>query len=951
MVNLLFLCASLDLRKTGTEIKWIVLHAIVWLCAMKEVNSQARYSIPEELAVGSIVGNIATDLGLEVKRLVSGNARIVTKGNRQYVELNKDKGVLEVRERIDREDLCKRMTPCSFSFDIIIENPIQLYRVTVEVRDINDNAPIFPRADINIEVSESAATGARFALESAVDQDVGINGIQSYSLKPNDNFKLELQGHPDGSKYVEMVLQTPLDREKQEDLSLLLVAIDGGDPQKSGAVRIHVTVLDANDNAPVCGQTTYKVEVKENSPKETLITTISANDADKGPYGDVSFSIGLSSEEANGLFKINAQTGEIRLSDKLDYEKTSNYHLNIKAKDQGGLTDTCKVIIQVIDENDNIPTISLMSFSKSVPEDSPIGTTVAVMNADDLDSGKNGALHCHINPDVPFKVESSYSDYYTLVTDGLLDRETTPKYNVTITISDEGIPPLSRNLTVTIVVSDVNDNAPLFERQFYETFLKENNLPNVDVLTVKASDADSGNNCHVTYFLEDTQISGTSVSSFVSVDSSSGVISAARSFDFEQIKSFSFNVTAQDGGSPPRKTRVTVRIAIQDQNDNAPQILYPVQTGGSLVAEMVPRSADVGYLVTKVVAVDVDSGQNAWLSYKLLKTTERGLFDVGLQNGEIRTVRQVSDKDPVKQKLTVVVEDNGHPSRSATVSVNVVVADSFPEVLSEFSDFTHNNDYNDSLTFYLVLALAVVSFLFISSLVVIISVKIYRWRQSRIYYQSNLPVIPYYPPHYADAEGTGTLQHVYNYEVCMTTDSRKSDCKFVRPCSQSVLLVDQRAADVMDHDQNLKNILEKTDSLDQNPPNTDWRFSQNQRPGPSGASPEEATGVVTGTGPWPNPPTEAEQLQALMAAANEVSEATATLGPGSRYGPQLTLQRAPDFRQNVYIPGSTATLTANPPQQALPPPQAQVLPPSQADAPKAAQTPASKKKVAKKDKK
>ncbi|KPP73487.1 protocadherin Fat 4-like, partial [Scleropages formosus] len=705
-------------KPTGTEIKWIVLHAIVWLCAMKEVNSQARYSIPEELAVGSIVGNIATDLALEVKRLVSGNARIVTKGNRQYVELNKDKGVLEVRERIDREDLCKRMTPCSFSFDIIIENPIQLYRVAVEVRDINDNAPIFPRDDINIEVSESAATGARFALESAVDQDVGVNGIQSYSLKPNDNFKLELQGHPDGSKYVEMVLQTPLDREKQEDLSLLLVAIDGGDPQKSGAVRIHVTVLDANDNAPVCGQTTYKVEVKENSPKETLITTISANDADKGPYGDVSFSIGLSSEEANGLFKINAQTGEIRLSDKLDYEKTSNYHLNIKAKDQGGLTDTCKVIIQVIDENDNIPTISLMSFSKSVPEDSPIGTTVAVMNADDLDSGKNGALHCHINPDVPFKVESSYSDYYTLVTDGLLDRETTPKYNVTITISDEGIPPLSRNLTVTIVVSDVNDNAPLFERQFYETFLKENNLPNVDVLTVKASDADSGNNCHVTYFLEDTQISGTSVSSFVSVDSSSGVISAARSFDFEQIKSFSFNVTAQDGGSPPRKTRVTVRIAIQDQNDNAPQILYPVQTG-------------------------------------------------------------------------------------------------FPEVLSEFSDFTHNNDYNDSLTFYLVLALAVVSFLFISSLVVIISVKIYRWRQSRIYYQSNLPVIPYYPPHYADAEGTGTLQHVYNYEVCMTTDSRKSDCKFVRPCSQSVLLVDQRAADVMDHDQNLKNILEKTDSLDQ----------------------------------------------------------------------------------------------------------------------------------------
>ncbi|GAA6086085.1 protocadherin gamma-A11-like isoform X5, partial [Tachysurus ichikawai] len=182
------------------------------------------------------------------------------------------------------------------------------------------------------------------------------------------------------------------------------------------------------------------------------------------------------------------------------------------------------------------------------------------------------------------------------------------------------------------------------------------------------------------------------------------------------------------------------------QNDNAPQILYPVQTGGSLVAEMVPRSADVGYLVTKVVAVDVDSGQNAWLSYKLHKPTDRALFEVGLQNGEIRTVRQVTDKDAVKQKLTVVVEDNGQPSRSATVNVNVVVADTFPEVLSEFTDLTHEKEYNDNLTFYLVLALAVVSFLFIMSIIAILSVKCYRWRREQMFYKSgaNLPVIPYY---------------------------------------------------------------------------------------------------------------------------------------------------------------------------------------------------------------
>ncbi|XP_036378988.1 protocadherin gamma-A8-like [Megalops cyprinoides] len=253
-------------------------------------------------------------------------------------------------------------------------------------------------------------------------------------------------------------------------------------------------------------------------------------------------------------------------------------------------------------------------------------------------------------------------------------------------------------------------------------------------------------------------------------------------------------------------------IFIKDQNDNAPQILYPVQTGVSQVAEMVPRSADVGYLVTKVVAVDVDSGQNAWLSYKLLKATDRALFEVGLQNGEIRTLRQVTDKDAVKQRLTVVVEDNGQPSRSATVNVNVAVADSFPEVLSEFTDFTQDKDYNDNLTFYLVLALAAVSFLFISCLVVIISVKVYRWRQSRIFYQSNLPVIPYYPPCYADAGGTGTLQHRYNYEVCMTTDSRKSDCKYVRPCSQGVLMMEPSSTETMLCAQKEKNIVDEPDS-------------------------------------------------------------------------------------------------------------------------------------------
>uniref|UniRef100_A0A4W6EE31 Cadherin domain-containing protein n=1 Tax=Lates calcarifer TaxID=8187 RepID=A0A4W6EE31_LATCA len=575
-----------------------------------------------------------------------------------------------------------------------------------------------------------------------------------------------------------MVLKKPLDREKQERLSLVLTALDGGGPQLSGTILIVISVLDANDNAPVCIQTEYKTNVKENSLKGTVLTTVSASDADEGPHGHIQYSISNAPRGALDLFDIDKENGVLTLVGKLDYEKFRHYEIDVQASDEGGNSDVCKVIIEVLDTNDNPPAINIMSTASSISEDVKPGTVLTMMNIQDPDSNENGKVQCSLNEIIHFTITSTSNNFFTLVTDSELDRETVSEYNITVTCSDEGVPSLSSSVTLTLQISDVNDNAPVFERSSYEAYIVENNTPGLSIFTVRARDADWNQNARVSYILEDSSVNGVPVSSYVSVSADSGVIHAVRSFDYEQIKDFQFRVKAQDGGSPPLSSNVTVKILIQDQNDNPPQVLYPVQTGGSLVAEMVPRSADVGYLVTKVVAVDVDSGQNAWLSYKLQKATDRALFEVGLQNGEIRTIRQVTDKDAVKQRLTVIVEDNGQPSRSATVIVNVAVADSFPEVLSEFTDFTQDKEYNDNLTFYLVLALAVVSFLFITCLVVIISVKIYRWRQSRILYHSNLPVIPYYPPRYSDTLGTGTLQHVYNYEVCRTTDSRKSDCKF-----------------------------------------------------------------------------------------------------------------------------------------------------------------------------
>ncbi|XP_067290311.1 protocadherin gamma-A6-like [Pseudorasbora parva] len=786
---------------------WRVLF-IMAVCSISNINAQIRYSVPEEMKKGSLIGNIAHDLGLDAQRLRSGRARIVSGDSTEYIELKTDKGILVVKERIDREQLCAETTPCSFTFEIILDNPMELHHVTVEILDVNDHSPTFPKDEINLEISESAAPGALFLLGSADDPDVGVNALQNYVISQNDYFILKEHSSPDGVKYAEMVLQKPLDREHYPRLSLILTAVDGGNPQRSGNMKIELTLLDVNDNAPEFNQSVYRATIAENAPKGTYITAVNASDADSEGNNLISYSFANFKSNRNDIFKIDGKTGVITLIGVLDYERSKKHEIGIEAKDQGGLGNSAKVIVDLIDVNDNAPVISVMSFSSPVSEDASVGTTIAIFSVKDLDAGDNGHVDCTINHNIPFKLQSSLRNYYTLVTDAALDRERVAEYNITITATDSGSPALSSQKSLNLKVSDVNDNPPRFQKSVYTAYITENNSPGLSIFTLSARDDDWNQNARISYLLDETTVAGSPVSSFISVNADSGVVHALRGFDYEQMKSVRVSVKAQDGGSPPLSTNVTLDIIIQDQNDNAPQVLYPVQTGGSVVAEIVPRAADVGYLVTKVVAVDVDSGQNAWLSYKLQKATDRALFEVGLQNGEIRTVRQVTDKDAVKQKLTVVVEDNGQPSRSAVVSINVAVADSFPEVLSEFTDFTHEKQYNDNLTFYLVLALATVSFLFITCVVVIISVKIYRWRQSRFLYQSSLPVIPYYPPHYADTGVTGTLPHGYNYEVCMTTDSRKSDCTFATLGGQSVLVMDPSFTETMQH------TIKKNNSID-----------------------------------------------------------------------------------------------------------------------------------------
>ncbi|XP_056238372.1 protocadherin gamma-A11-like isoform X26 [Seriola aureovittata] len=943
--------------------------------ALLPVYGDVSYSVPEEMNRGSVIGNIAKDLGLDLGRLSARKARIDTEDSSvKYCGVNLNTGDLTVQERIDREALCAKKASCVLKQELVLENPLELHRISIRVQDINDNSPQFKEDSLKIEIQESAVKGSRFLLDEAHDGDIGENAVQGFSLQENEHFKLNVKSKGSGRKYGELVLDKELDREDKNEIMLLLSAFDGGSPQRSGTVVIHVTVLDANDNVPVFSQTVYKASLPENSPLDTLVIKVSATDADEGVNGEVTYGFDHVSDE-NQVFSLNPKTGDVRVAGAIDYEKGWSYEMQISAKDGLGSASYTTLIIEVTDMNDNAPVIYLKSLSNPIPENVSPGTEVGIINVQDRDSENNRQVRCSIQQNVPFKLVPSIKNYYSLVTTGQLDRELVSDYNITITATDEGSPPLSSSKTVELSVADINDNPPVFEEQAYSAYVTENNKPGSTLCSVTARDPDWRQNGTVIYSLLAGGVNGAPVSSYLSVNGDTGVIHAVRAFDYEQFRSFKVHVMARDNGSPPLSSNVTVSVFILDVNDNSPQILYPAPEGNSFMTELVPKAAHGGSLVSKVIAVDADSGQNAWLSYHIVKSTDPGLFTIGLHSGEIRTQRDISESDSMKQNLIVAVKDNGQPSLSATCSVYLLISDNLAEV-PELKDISYD-EKNSKLTSYLIVALVSVSTFFLTFIIIILGVRFCRRRKPRLLFDGAVAIpSAYLPPNYADVDGTGTLRSTYNYDAYLTTGSRTSDFKFVTSYNDNTLPADQT---LKKSPSDFADAFSDCDaSPEQKPPNNDWRFTQGQRPGPSGPhmpygthirwtpkSGTRATGgpeVAMGTGPWPQPPTEAEQLQALMAAANEVSEATATLGPGTmglstRYSPQFTLQHVPDYRQNVYIPGSTATLTSNPQQQqataqqatqqALPPPQASAQP----EPPKAAQTPASKKKSTKKEKK
>nr|NP_001009593.1 protocadherin 2 alpha b 6 precursor [Danio rerio]AAI63287.1 Protocadherin 2 alpha b 6 [Danio rerio]BAD52310.1 cadherin-related neuronal receptor variable 6 [Danio rerio]BAD52323.1 cadherin-related neuronal receptor variable 6 [Danio rerio] len=880
---------------------------IIVLNILPRISSgQIAFSVSEEASPGTTVGNIVKELNLNLQELEHRGFQIVGP-NKRYFDVNMKTGILQVKDKLDREEICGQSLKCALELEAIVNSPLNMYRFEVNVLDVNDNSPTFPSSRLQLNVSEAAFIGERYALPNAFDADVGINSVKSYKLSANEHFSLDAQSGGEQSVSAELVLQKALDREKQPVIRLTLTAVDGGKPPRSGTVHIIVNVIDVNDNIPVFTKSLYKARILENAPVEFSVITVNARDADAGLNGEIEYSFIKHGIDKNiESFAINKETGEITVMGKLDHESNNAIEIRVQARDKGSTPRVahCKVLVEIMDVNDNIPEISVTSLINVVKEGSPKGTMVGLITVKDDDSGENGSVKLKILDSLPFALQNTYKNKYSLVVDGPLDRESASEYNVTISAADEGSPPLSSTSVIAVHVSDVNDNAPRFPEPVINVYVKENSQIGAVLHTVSAVDPDVGDNARITYSLLESSKSGP-VTSMININSDTGDLHSLQSFNYEEIKTFEFKVQATDSGVPPLSSNVTVNVFVLDENDNSPAILAPYSELGSVNTENIPYSAEAGYFVAKIRAVDADSGYNALLSYHISEPKGNNLFRIGTSSGEIRTKRRMSDNDLKTHPLVILVCDNGEPSLSATVSIDAVVVESGGDVKTPFRHAPVKEESFSDLNLYLLIAIVSVSVIFLLSLISLIAVKCHRTDSSLGRYSA--PMITTHP------DGSWSYsKSTQQYDVCFSSDTLKSDVVvFPAPFPPAdAELISINGGDTFTRTQTLPN-KEKPKV-----PSSDWRYSASLRAGMQSSVRMEESSVMQGAQGvlvqnWPTvssaPDNEGGEVSPPVGAGVDSNSWHFRYGPGPGGPPHLKPGEVPP--EAFIIPGSPAIIS------------------------------------------
>ncbi|KAK2169179.1 hypothetical protein LSH36_12g30009 [Paralvinella palmiformis] len=641
---------------------------------------ELNYLLDEEVQSGTFVGNVFRDINLS--SLYSPEALSVIylrflKENVSNFTITNRTGIIRTHGRLDREAVCPNMPECNIRLDVAIQ-PVQylkIIKVTLDIRDRNDNPPRFVRPVISHSILESAipGSGPGFVIPPPIDLDSPAFSVTRYELQPRDSpFKLSIASKVDDSQEIQLILNRSLDREKQDHYTFQLVAYDGGSPPNYGTVELQITVLDANDNHPAFAQPSYEVTIPENVSRNTTVIEVVATDLDIGENGAVSYGFSETTQNNYGhLFGINENTGEVYVKSAIDYELSHVYHLSIVAQDRGpdSIPGDTIVVVHVTDVNDNAPSISINTLSQrqdswaEVYENSPVDTFVAHVTVEDRDSGPNGKFNCSLN-NAHFKLQYLYDSEYKILTRALLDREEQEVYKISVTCKDRGINPLVTVKTLTIKVRDVNDHPPQFDQHNYSGELIENSYQGAYVTRVNATDADLGVNAEISYSLPGD------MRRYFSIDPSSGVIRARTAIDREVMDEMRFYVVATDHGEPPLSSSALVIVEIQDVNDQAP--IFPKDEYTFAVYENEPEGTPVG----QVLADDADGLLYNTVTYKFLPSHNTNAFRIDEATGQISTASVLDREVQFVYYLEVLAQDKGSSrSLSSSTSVTVYVND------------------------------------------------------------------------------------------------------------------------------------------------------------------------------------------------------------------------------------------------------------------------------------
>ena len=651
------------------------------LISVSSVNSETfEFRMKEEEKAGYVVGNI-------LERYQSDRDELrftLMKQGSEYeslFEVEEIGGNLTAVQVLDREVLCEFTTICEISLDVAAQTVLNdgffdVVNILVIVEDINDNAPTFNKSSLNLPLSESVLTGSSITIEGARDKDTSEQfSLKGYDLQPKMSgevlpFNFTFSKKLDGSSKINLIVEDKLDRELKDSYQFYIIAKDGGPTPKIGTLLVNVSVLDINDNSPVFEQSSYDITVNEDVNVNDVILTLKVTDDDLGDNGKVRFKLS-SFQPKNNLkyFSVDENLGQLKIKEKLDSNAGDMFRLIVEATDQGSppLTTQAFVDVSVLDTSNSAPEIHLNLLTTAnysrISEYANIGAVVAHVAIVDHDSGRNGNVNCSVTSDV-FGLQRYDVHEYKVIVSSSLDRERAASHNVSIRCEDKGIPPLGNTKSFLVLINDENDNPPRFRQQRYFTSLDENNEIGDEIITVSASDLDSGNNSEITYFM------ATASSKYAYVDSKTGKVMANKVFDKEskEGKGISLTIYARDNGVPVLTGTTSVIVTINDQNDEKPifdQTLFRFWLDENLPADT---------SVDRLTATDDDKGSNAITKYSLKPGQPKVPFIV-LDDGVIKTDRELDREVKDEYTFEVVATDVGNVQLFSTAKVTVFILD------------------------------------------------------------------------------------------------------------------------------------------------------------------------------------------------------------------------------------------------------------------------------------